>query len=262
MRELHPLRLQYALCSDESPLMAPVSAMAQQVRQNRKPAASDNPFLALQDIVSRQLVAGLDMWRDMRDSFGEWMFLSVYGSPLLQAAVGIDPADTRPMRRAGKSQLHRALVDSRISELKSRMAAGGMRAGMVRAMLYAGMPRGAVDERAVESLRRMHAASDSARKMTVAEFKTMVREQFFMLVIDQEAALAAIPGLLPKDSEARRKAFGTLREVLSAGGEISGEVADRLRQVAGLFGIEVARTKDAKVVRLRSVPKIEGTRAS
>src|ERR1700704_2064886 len=64
MRELHPLRLQYALCSDDSPLMAPVSAMAQQVRENRAPAAPDNPFLAFQEIASRQIVAGLDLWRD------------------------------------------------------------------------------------------------------------------------------------------------------------------------------------------------------
>jgi hypothetical protein len=90
----------------------------------------------------------------------------------------------------------------------------------------------------------------------------MVREQFFMLVIDQEAALAAIPGLLPKEPEARRKAFGTLREVLSAAGEIRGEVADRLRQVAGLFGVDAARVKDTKVVSLRSVAKIEGAKAS
>jgi hypothetical protein len=262
MRELHPLRLQYALCSDESPLMAPVSAMAEQARKNRKPVASDNPLVAMQELVSRQVVVGLDFWRDMRDTWGEWMFLSVYGSPLLQAAVGVDPADTHPMRRAGKSQLHRAFVDTRIAELRSRMAAGGLREATVRAMLYVGMPRAAIDERGIESLRRMHAASDSARKMTLADFKTMVREQFFMLVIDQEAALAAIPDLLPKEPEARRKAFGMLREVLSAAGEIRGEVADRLRQVAGLFGIEAARTKDAKVVGLSSVRKIEGSKAS
>ena len=81
----------------------------------------------------------------------------------------------------------------------------------------------------------------------------MVREQFFMLLIDQEAALAAIPGLLPKELEARRKAFGMLREVLSAAGEIGGEVPDRLRQIAGLFGIDAPRAKDDKVVGLASV---------
>jgi pimeloyl-ACP methyl ester carboxylesterase len=261
MREMHPLRLQYALFSDDSPLMAPVSQMAEQARKNRRPAASDNPFLGLQEIVSRQVVAGLDFWRDMRDTWGEWMFLSVYGSPLLQAAVGVDPADTHQMRRAPKSQLHRALVDTRIEELRSHMAAGGLREALVRAMLYVGMPRAAVDERGIEALRRMR-ASDSARKMTLAEFKAMVREQFFMLLIDQEAALAAIPGLLPKELEMRRKAFGMLRQVLSASSEIGGEVADRLRHMARLFGVDHAGAKDEKVVRLRSVAKTRETKAS
>ena len=39
-------------------------------------------------------------------------------------------------------------------------------------------------------------ATKSAR-LTLAEFKMLVREQFFMLLLDREAALAAIPKLLP-----------------------------------------------------------------
>ena len=35
--------------------------------------------------------------------------------------------------------------------------------------------------------------------MSLAEFKVLVREQFFMLLLDQEACLAAIPEMLPKD---------------------------------------------------------------
>jgi pimeloyl-ACP methyl ester carboxylesterase len=258
MKELHPLRLQYALFSDANPFMAPLNAMAEQVRKNRAPAPAGNPFLAFQNMWSRQIVAGLDTWRDMRDAASEWMFLSIYGSPLLQAAVGIDPADTRPLRKAGKSPLHRELVQKRIEELKARMGVGDVREAMVRAMLYAGIPRGAVDERSLAALRRMRAVSEAARKMTVAEFKAMVREQFFMLLIDQEAALAAIPGLLPKDMNVRRKALAMLRETLSAAGEIRGEVADRLQQVAGIFGVEKAA--DAKVVSIPSATKLEGTK--
>ena len=59
--------------------------------------------------MSRQIVASLDAWWDMTEAFSERMFLSVYGSPALQAAVGIDPADTRPLRKAGKSPLHAEL---------------------------------------------------------------------------------------------------------------------------------------------------------
>jgi hypothetical protein len=132
----------------------------------------------------------------------------------------------------------------------------------VRAMLYVGMPRAAVDERGIEALRRMRTVNEGMRKTTVAEFKAMVREQFFILLIDEAAALAAIPDLLPKEAETRRKAFATLREVLSASGEIHGEVADRLRQMAHLFGLDAGPGKDHKVVGLRPTTKIHGTRAS
>jgi len=66
----------------------------------------------------------------------------------------------------------------------------------------------------------------------------LVREQFFMLLLDQEAALAAIPKLLPDNIGERRAVFAAIREVLSASAEISGEVASRLKRVAELFGVE------------------------
>jgi hypothetical protein len=40
-----------------------------------------------------------------------------------------------------------------------------------------------------------------------------------MLLIDQEATLAAIPNLLRSDADVRRKAFAALRQMLSAAGE-------------------------------------------
>src|SRR5712671_4526316 len=46
MHQLHPLRLQYELFSDANPMMAPVAALAEQVRANRRPVVADNPFIA------------------------------------------------------------------------------------------------------------------------------------------------------------------------------------------------------------------------
>src|SRR6476469_6772977 len=57
MQQLHPLRLQYELLSNANPMMAPLAAMAEQVRTNRKPATEDNPFIAFQENTSRQIVA-------------------------------------------------------------------------------------------------------------------------------------------------------------------------------------------------------------
>jgi uncharacterized protein DUF3141 len=242
----HPLRLQYELLSDKNPWMAPVAAMADAVRTNRQLAAADNPFFKLQETISEQIVASLNGWRDGVETLAERMFLTVYGNPLLQAAVGIDPKDASPRRKAAKMPLHRELVEERIGELKSRIAGGNMREGAIRALLYAGMPRGAVDERGFEAIRRMRAIQDGRERPTLAEFKAMVREQYFMLLIDPEAAFAALPELLP-DPSLRRKTLAAVRGVLSAAGEINGEVAERLERLARVLGIETKRPSPASI---------------
>jgi hypothetical protein len=131
---------------------------------------------------------------------------------------------------------HRKLLDSRIAELKSKIRSGGLRECGIRALLYAGMARGVVDERGLEALRRMR-REDAASRMTLSEFKSLVREQFFMLLLDQEASLAAIPKMLTQDMDQRRAVFAAIREVLSVGGDIFGETARRLDRVAQLFGV-------------------------
>ena len=117
------------------------------------------------------------------------------------------------------------------------MTEGGVREGAIRAMLYVGLPRGSVDERGFEAIRRLRATQDGAKRLPLSEFKALVREQFFMLLIDAEAAVAALPELLPA-GDARRKTVATIREVLSARGEIEGEVAERLHRIARLLGVE------------------------
>src|SRR5262249_45041872 len=135
MHQLHPLRLQYEFFSNANPMMAPVAAMVEQARKNRKPVATDNPFVAMQENTSRQIVAGLDEWRLQSETFAERCFFMVYGQPTLQAAAGIDPAETRPLRKAAKSPLHHELLQKRIAELKSRIPIGGLREAIVRPLL-------------------------------------------------------------------------------------------------------------------------------
>ncbi|MGY2806364.1 DUF3141 domain-containing protein [Bradyrhizobium sp. USDA 4506] len=236
MRNWHPLRLQYEAFSSENPWMKMVENAADKARGARKPVTKDNPFLAFQEQISKQIVGSLDQWRDSQEALSEAMFLAIYGSPVLQAAVGVDPQST-PSQRREMDPKHRERLQARIVELTSRIGSGGLREAGIRALLYAGSARGMVDERSLEALRRLRLADESAR-MTLAEFKMLVREQFFMLLLDRDAALAAIPKLLPDNMEERRRAFGGIQDVLSASAEISGEVAKRLKQVSGLLGLD------------------------
>ncbi|MFZ5681439.1 MAG: DUF3141 domain-containing protein [Bradyrhizobiaceae bacterium] len=241
MRNLHPLRLQYEAFSSKNPLMSMVKSMAGQVSEDRKQASKDNPFIAFQEQVSRQIVHALDAWRDSQEALSEATFLAVYGSPALQAAVGIDP-QSAPSRRQEMSAAHRDMLERRIAELKSRIEQGGLREAAIRSLLYVGSARGMVDERSLEALRNVR--RDTAATLTLTEFKMLVREQFFMLLLDQESALAAIPKLLPDNANARQSAFAAIRKVLSASAEISGEVARRLKRVAELFGVDAGELSD------------------
>jgi hypothetical protein len=239
---LHPLRLQYELFSDANPWMANVERAARWVRQYRSPAAAGNPFLAMQQAWSDRMVGMLDSWRDARDAAAERTFFAIYGSPWLQAVAGIDTAAPTSSRKAGKSPLHDKLLQARVAELKSRIAEGGLPAAVVRALIYAGVPRKGVDERGFEMLRRIR---ESHGEMTLSQFKALVREQFLMLLIDQEAALAAIPKMLPPQPETRRLALELVRQVLAVRGDVTGEIAERLQRIGTLFGLD---SKQAVIV--------------
>src|SRR6266850_6628291 len=225
-----------ALASAQKRTLLRFENVADKAREERKPVANDNPFLVFQEQMSKQIVSSLDQWRDSQEALSEAMFLAVYGSPALQSAVGVDPQST-PSRHREMDAKHRELLQARIAELKAKIGSGGLREAGIRALLYVGSVRGMVDERSLEALRLLRHA-DKSERITLAQFKMLVREQFFMLLLDRETALAAIPKLLPDNIDERRKAFAALQEVLSASAEISGEVAKRLKQVAGLFGLE------------------------
>jgi Protein of unknown function (DUF3141) len=255
MRQFHPLRLQYELFSDQNPAMASVASLAGQIRKNRKSLAGDNPFVVMQENFSNQIVTALDAWREASETLSERMFLAIYGSPTLQAAVGIDPAATSRLRQAAKNPLHRELLQKRIAELKSRIPAGGIRAAVVRGLLYAGMNRAAIDERGFEMARRIRKAHAD---MPIAGFKALVREQFNILLIDEEAALAAIPSMLPPEMETRENGYDLIKQVLSARGELAAEDKERMSDVARLFGLEAGGSRP----QLREVPKKLQAKAS
>ena len=184
--------------------------------------------------MSKQIVAALDGWRDFIEAASERTFLTVYGSPALQAAVGIDPADTRPLRKPPKNRLYQELVQKRIAELKSHIPLGGLREATVRALIYVGLGRRSVDERGFETVRRLRGKYGD---IPLSEFKTLVRDQYFMLLIDRDAALAAIPSMLPSDSQTRGKAFDLIKGVMAAVGKLSPEDEERLSEIGRLFGI-------------------------
>ena len=93
------------------------------------------------------------------------------------------PKVERP-RKPVRSLAHQQLLETRIAELKSLINKGGLRS-TIRGLLYVGMARGKVDERGALALRQFRLAMKGSG-MTLAQYKQMAREQYFLLLLEPE----------------------------------------------------------------------------
>jgi hypothetical protein len=98
-------------------------------------------LLQLQTAVSDRIIAALDTWGDLRDRSLEQVFPAIYGTPGLQALVGIRAADESPRRQPGIEAERIAFVRERIGEIKARIAEGGLREAVIRSASGRGPPR-------------------------------------------------------------------------------------------------------------------------
>ena len=242
LRRLHPARLPYELLSDRNPWLAMLAPLAERVRDERRPAAPDNPFLMFQELFSKQVVAALDGWRDLRDRTVEMSFHAVYGSPFVQAALGLRHDDSPPRRRPGRDPEEIAFVARQAAELREKFTEGGPREAFIRAIVYVRAPTLAADERSFLMLRKIR--DEHASDLTLAQFKAMVREQFMLVMLDHEAAIATLPGLLDGHLARPLEALELLRAVVTAPGELPEESLRRLERVAEVYGRVRPRSTD------------------
>ena len=242
LHKLNAAELPFQIFSKQNPLMQQVAQLAEQVREQRQPVAPDHPLLQWQQSMSQAIIAALDGYRDLRDRSIEQIFLGVYGSPVLQAALGLRGSDEAPRQSPGIDPARAALIQQRIGELKSRLAEGGPREAVIRALVYIGMAGPGVDERAFNELRQIRAENQG---LTLQAFKQVLREQYFSLMLDRDAALAGIAKMLPPDAAERKSLLAVIHRAVEAAEPPSGERARRLAQIDELFGggrsLQVAR---------------------
>jgi hypothetical protein len=243
MRQMHPSRLRFAVFSDENPAMRPIKAMAEAVRADRKPVTADNPLLAMEAVASTWITTCWEGFRLARDAMTEAAFLGTYGSPLLQAMVGLG-TPTAPAERRMDRDLAREVMAARSrADLEKRFEVGGMPEALVRAIIHVRLPQGSADERGFAVLQALRRAQPVNRRLTRDEVKTLFREQYLLLRLDEERAVRAIPRLLPDNDEMRRAGWRAIQDVIRARGDLPEEGKLRLKRIKELFG-PAARPSD------------------
>jgi hypothetical protein len=231
-RKLHPMRLRRTLVSDLNPLMAPFAGTAERVRQNRAPAAADNPFLTLERAMADRVEGAMDGWRDLRDAWTEAAFHAVYGS---LAAWGV-AAGTAEEEVVQTAEMLADAPEARAA--LANIAEGGYAEAVIRMMVMMARARGAVRRTRLARSQAVLTGEAPFADMTAAARQALIREQTLVVDMAPEAALATLPKLLPTKAE-RRLALDTVEGVAGPEEEL-GEAAQamlaKLREALGIKG--------------------------
>jgi pimeloyl-ACP methyl ester carboxylesterase len=260
LRQLHPARLSYTLFSDRNPAMQAVAALAEQVRAERKPVPDDNPGRQAERQVSDAITRTLEGYSAARDRTTERLFQAIYDSPAMQVLTGVAGAAAPPRLRPGSTAEHRRFIEKVAEDLRRRIATGGIHEAVLRGVVHVGSANRLTDERSFAMIRRIRAQL-GPEAMPLSRFKAMLREQYFMLLLDEQAALAALPGLLPEDPAQRAEAYGIIRAVTTASGEATEAALARLRALAPLFGVDPDAPMSPAALALTAAPRPEGRRS-
>ena len=239
IRDLSPARLERTLFSDLNPWMQWVKAMAETARKNRRLVAADNPFVQVERQASERIEQSLDAFRDIRDDLYERAFKAIYGSPWLAAAVGL--SEERVGGRGPKSPTWEYEELKRMKQLmaESHMDEGTRLDGWVRIMLYVAREERVFDERPYNLVRRMIDELSPETRPSLDELKSAVKRQAFLLALDEERAVAALPNLLPERHQ-RRKAIECARLVAVTRGVLTAHQEDRFRRIEHVLGLHTA----------------------
>jgi pimeloyl-ACP methyl ester carboxylesterase len=237
LRETNPARMERWLISDMNPAMAWVKWMADAVRQQRQPVSPDNPLLQAEREVSSRIEQALDQYRDVRDEAVERMFKAIYESPWLAAAVGLDADSTGRHGARAASWEHEELRRMKRQEAEAHFDQGTPLDAWARLLVYVGREEKIADERPFNLLRQLVKQAKPENVPSLAAVKAAVKRQAFVLALDEERAVAALPKLMPHMEE-RRRGYQGARIVVSARGEPTPYQEERFRRVASVLGLD------------------------
>ncbi|WP_454763007.1 DUF3141 domain-containing protein [Cupriavidus campinensis] len=236
IRETQPARMERTLASDANPFMMWAGALAPKVRENRQPVSPDNPFLAMQEAMSEQIVSALNQYRDVRDAMQEQLFEAIYATPWLPAILGMETS----VRRAESPAI--AALRKEVAELRKREALAKIGEGtavdaFLRVLAYVTQGKSAIEERPFNLLRKLARENPPDMRITLAQFKDAVWRQSNVVCLDPAAALQALPQLVPEMQE-RRRVMVLAHRVLTVGGPLDDDWLARYREVVAVLGAD------------------------
>ncbi|MDT8449580.1 MAG: DUF3141 domain-containing protein [Wenzhouxiangellaceae bacterium] len=201
-RLMNPQRLRYTMFSDANPLMAGVRAGAGLVRANRREVGPDHLFRRLERGMVESFQELIDQAAEQRDLAIEQVFKAIWTHPLIQALAGemATHADSKKPAASQRKALEQ-LRDLKLKAIAAREHRGDFADAVLR-MVYAAIKAGRrVDAQAFAAAREIWDKHERFAGLERDRFIEKAREAALMVAFDEDSALAALPELLPSQTD-------------------------------------------------------------
>ena len=234
LRWLNPSRMKYYLFSERfNPGMVSFRIGADWVRKNRRPIRAGNYFAMLERDMAQTIEDFLDSYRELRDDAYRNLFKTMYGP------LGLAPLF--PGRQAQVLERENAereeAIHRKVEELKNRMDQGGFNEALIRLVMAAMIHLGMIDYRSSLIANRLEAKYPKD-KISKEQWREMIRDQYFMLLIDEDQAIASLAKLLPTEEE-REKCVAMTMEIMM--------ISDARIDPESRLAVKVAKALDLKI---------------
>jgi hypothetical protein len=234
-RQMNPMRWRRYALSDMNPWMGPISSFAGLARENRRPVAPNNPFLAFEKAFADSVEYGLNAMRDARDAWVEIAFHGVYGGLQASGVTGEDydtEADTA--RDSVTSDAPQR------AEAEANLTQGGYAEAVIRMMILLADARGAVRRSRLARSNQLLTTEAPFAQMSAAERMAVIRDQTMIATLFPEEAIKTLTVLLP-DAASRRKALKAVETVAGPDQELGDNARARLQRLREVLAVRPQR---------------------
>jgi tellurite resistance protein len=225
----HPLRTRRYMLSDKNPAVAPVAALAESVRKERKPADPANPFLKSEAFVASLIEETLKFWSDVSAAGKELKFFSLYANPfLLHLNEGHRPDSNVTL---GESLRELPKVEAALAKIEQ----GGFAEAVIRMLILMARSRGGVRQSRLEKSDFILESTEPFKSLGEAKRTAIIYDQTLIVDFEPELAIAALPKLLPTPEE-RLRAIALVEEIAGDPLEMSEATVRVLRRFKETIG--------------------------
>ncbi len=231
-RALHPKRVERALASSKNPVMQSVTNMAEKVKADRHKAASDNPFLAAEQLWVDGVEQAIDFMRDTRDMMYELTFYSMWSNPWMRVF-----GRTHEARRTLKNTDElRGLPE--VAAALYNIERGGFAEAVIRMLVLLAENRRGVRRDRLERSSKVLTQDEPFKSLGAERRALIIHEQTLIATYERERAIETLPGLLTTPEE-RALALKVVRFIPGLTEEMSPETQTMLHRFHDVLGVAV-----------------------